>query len=205
MVLDIDSPARKAGQFTDAQSHIEQSPDHALFAWGPARVGQSIRLVRGQRLTLESAEYRTLLVYIALSLLTVKLQNTYGPLSLNSAILVFSGGVVFLITRRKQFGPSTFLWDVKAPDVARAARPGHFIMARIDERGERIPLTVADFNVERGTVTVVIQAVGKTTFEMMTLREGDTILDFIGPLGLPSQIRKLDLMARWCWWAAASA
>ena len=99
---------------------------------------------------------------------------------------------MFLITRRKQFGPSTFLWDVKAPDVARAARPGHFIMARIDERGERIPLTVADFNVDQGTVTVVIQAVGKTTFEMMTLREGDAIIDFIGPLGLPSHIQKLE-------------
>ena len=65
-------------------------------------------------------------------------------------------------------------------------------MARIDEHGERIPLTVADFNVDRGTVTVVIQAVGKTTFEMMGLREGDTLLDFIGPLGLPSDIRKLE-------------
>ena len=65
-------------------------------------------------------------------------------------------------------------------------------MARVDEHGERIPLTVADFNVERGTVTVVIQAVGKTTLEMMALREGDRILDFIGPLGLPSHIRKLD-------------
>jgi len=65
-------------------------------------------------------------------------------------------------------------------------------MARIDEHGERIPLTVADFNMDRGTVTVVIQAVGKTTFEMMTLREGDTILDFIGPLGLPSHIRQLQ-------------
>jgi len=99
---------------------------------------------------------------------------------------------VFLITRRKQFGPTTFLWDVNAPDVARAARPGHFVMARIDEHGERIPLTVADFNVERGTVTVVIQAVGKTTIEMMALRQGDAILDFIGPLGLPSHIRKLE-------------
>jgi homotetrameric NADPH-dependent glutamate synthase len=86
----------------------------------------------------------------------------------------------------------TFLWDVNAPDVARAARPGHFVMARIDEHGERIPLTVADFNVDRGTVTVVIQAVGKTTLEMMALREGDAILDFIGPLGLPSHIQKLD-------------
>jgi len=99
---------------------------------------------------------------------------------------------VFFITHREQFGPVTFLWDVNAPDVARAARPGHFIMARIDEHGERIPLTVADFNVTRGTVTVVIQAVGKTTLEMMALREGDAILDFIGPLGLPSDIRKLD-------------
>src|SRR5690242_18090160 len=65
-------------------------------------------------------------------------------------------------------------------------------MARIDEHGERIPLTVADFNARQGTVTVVIQAVGKTTMEMMALREGDAILDFIGPLGLPSHIRKLD-------------
>ncbi len=99
---------------------------------------------------------------------------------------------MFLITRRRQFGPTTFLWDVNAPDVARAARPGHFIMARIDEHGERIPLTVADFNADLGTVTVVIQAVGKTTFEMMSLREGDFLLDFIGPLGLPSQIGKVD-------------
>lgn len=99
---------------------------------------------------------------------------------------------MFLISRRVQFGPATFLWDVKAPDVARAARPGHFVMARIDEHGERIPLTVADFNVDHGTVTVVIQAVGKTTFEMLALREGDAILDFIGPLGLPSHIRKLE-------------
>jgi homotetrameric NADPH-dependent glutamate synthase len=99
---------------------------------------------------------------------------------------------VFLITRRKQFGPTTFLWDVQAPDVARAVRPGHFIMARLDEHGERIPLTVADFNAGQGTVTVVIQAVGKTTIEMMALREGDFILDFVGPLGLPSHIRELD-------------
>jgi len=58
---------------------------------------------------------------------------------------------VFVITHRKQFGPTTFLWEVAAPDVARAARPGHFIMARIDQHGERIPLTVADFDAARGT------------------------------------------------------
>ena len=99
---------------------------------------------------------------------------------------------MFRISHRKQFGPTTFLWDVEAPDVARAARPGHFVMARIDEHGERIPLTVADFDVSRGTVTVVVQAVGKTTFEMLGLVQGETILDFIGPLGLPSHIRQLD-------------
>jgi glutamate synthase (NADPH) small chain len=99
---------------------------------------------------------------------------------------------VYSIIRRKQFGPVTFLWDVLAPDVARAAQAGHFVMARIDEHGERIPLTVADYDRDQGTVTVVIQAVGKTTHEMMTLREGDTILDFIGPLGLPSHIRNLE-------------
>ena len=99
---------------------------------------------------------------------------------------------MFLITRRKQFGPATFLCDVQAPDVARAARPGHFVMARIDQRGERIPLTVADYSVEKGTVTVVIQAVGKTTWEMFSLRPGELILDFIGPLGLPSTIKPLN-------------
>jgi homotetrameric NADPH-dependent glutamate synthase len=99
---------------------------------------------------------------------------------------------VYSIIGRKQFGPTTFLWDVQAPDVARAAQAGHFVMARIDERGERIPLTVADYDRGRGAVTVVIQAVGKTTHEMMTLREGDTILDFIGPLGLPSHIRNVE-------------
>src|SRR5579862_9289256 len=99
---------------------------------------------------------------------------------------------MYPIIRREQFGPTTFLWEIGAADVARAARPGHFIMARIDEHGERIPLTVADFDAARGTVTVVIQAVGKTTWEMFGLRQGDYLLDFIGPLGLPSSIHRLD-------------
>jgi len=99
---------------------------------------------------------------------------------------------LYLILNREQFGPSTFLWEVQAPEVARAARPGHFVMVRIDEHGERIPLTVADFDTARGTVTVVIQAVGKTTWEMFGLRAGDYVLDFIGPLGLPSAIHQLE-------------
>jgi len=95
---------------------------------------------------------------------------------------------MYRITRREQFGPATFLWDVEAPRVAASARPGHFLMVRIDSTGERIPLTVADFDADRGTVTVVIQAVGKTTRQMLELAEGAEILDFVGPLGVPSQI-----------------
>jgi homotetrameric NADPH-dependent glutamate synthase len=101
------------------------------------------------------------------------------------------GADVYEILRREQFGPATFLWDVAAPDVARAAQPGHFLMVRVDETGERIPLTVADFDREAGTVTVVIQAVGKTTHQMMALREGDHLLDFIGPLGVASEVERV--------------
>ena len=98
---------------------------------------------------------------------------------------------MYPIVQRQQFGPATFLWDVLAPDVAKAAQPGHFVMVRIDETGERIPLTVADFDRERGTVTVVIQAVGKTTRQMMALAEGESVIDFIGPLGEASHLEKV--------------
>mgnify|MGYP001578823646 FL=1 len=96
----------------------------------------------------------------------------------------------YRIVKKEVYSPVTYLWEVEAPDVARAAQPGHFLMVRINEEGERIPLTVADFDRQRGTVTVVIQAVGKSTREMMALAEGDSILDFIGPLGEASHIQK---------------
>ncbi len=95
---------------------------------------------------------------------------------------------MYSILKREQFGPVTFLWEVLAPDVARSSQPGHFVMVRVDETGERIPLTVADYDRGRGTVTVVVQAVGKTTFQMMAMREGDSVLDFIGPLGRASHL-----------------
>jgi homotetrameric NADPH-dependent glutamate synthase len=98
---------------------------------------------------------------------------------------------VYRILKREQLNPSTFLWDVEAPDVARAARPGQFLMVRVDETGERIPLTVADMDPDKGTVTIVVQAVGKTTYQMMDLPEGAEILDFIGPLGVASKIEKV--------------
>ena len=99
-------------------------------------------------------------------------------------------GTGYRIVKREVYSPVTYMWEVEAPDVALAAQPGHFVMVRVNEAGERIPLTVADFDRERGTVTVVIQAVGKSTREMMMLEEGDRILDFIGPLGEASHIER---------------
>src|SRR5262245_3178087 len=93
------------------------------------------------------------------------------------------------ILRREQFSTETFLWEVDAPYVAQAAQPGHFVMLRLDDAGERIPLTVADFDRERGTVTVVVQTLGKTTRQMRDgYAEGGEFADFAGPLGLPQHI-----------------
>lgn len=96
---------------------------------------------------------------------------------------------MFEIVEHQRFSDLTFLWKVKAPDVAHAAQPGHFIMLRLHEGGERIPLTVADYDREEGTITLVIQALGKTTIEMRdNYRAGDSFADFVGPLGIPSHV-----------------
>ena len=99
---------------------------------------------------------------------------------------------MYRIARREDLTDTTFLWEVHAPDVARAAQPGHFVMLRLYEGGERIPLTVADYDRERGTITMVVQTLGKTTHEMREdFREGDTFQDFVGPLGLPQHVEKV--------------
>jgi glutamate synthase (NADPH/NADH) small chain len=98
---------------------------------------------------------------------------------------------MYKIVRHEVFSPTTFLWEVEAPDVAKAAQAGHFVMLRLREGAERIPLTVADYDREAGTITMVIQALGKTTKEMMeNYGEGDTFLDFVGPLGMPQHVHK---------------
>jgi len=96
------------------------------------------------------------------------------------------------IVRQQRFSEVTFLWEVEAPAIARAARPGQFVMVRLHDGGERVPLTIADYDSEAGTVTVVIQALGKTTREMRDrYHAGDSIADFVGPLGLPQQIDRV--------------
>ena len=96
---------------------------------------------------------------------------------------------MYRITRREAFSDTTFLWDVEAPDVAQSAEPGHFVMLRLHDGSERIPLTVADYDRAAGTVTLVIQALGKTTIEMRDhYKAGDSFADFVGPLGLPQHV-----------------
>lgn len=94
------------------------------------------------------------------------------------------------ILKKEVFSPVTFLWEIEAPDVAKAALPGHFVIVRHKDKGERVPLTIADFDREKGSITLVIQALGKTTKEMMELKEGDYLLNLAGPLGIPSHIEK---------------
>ncbi len=80
------------------------------------------------------------------------------------------------------------LFVIKAPRIARKQKPGQFVIVRLDDCGERIPLTIADADAEAGTVTIVVQAIGKTTMLLNMLETGDKILDVVGPLGKPSEI-----------------
>ncbi|AEE90573.1 MAG: sulfide/dihydroorotate dehydrogenase-like FAD/NAD-binding protein [Tepidanaerobacter acetatoxydans] len=90
---------------------------------------------------------------------------------------------MFQIIDKKDLAPSIKQFVVDAPLVAQKARPGQFIILRIKEGGERIPLTIADYDTQKGTITIVFQEVGKTTKELGTLKAGDYLADFVGPLG----------------------
>ncbi len=90
---------------------------------------------------------------------------------------------MFKIVRKEQLNPTVTLMDIYAPLVAKKAEPGQFIILRVNENGERIPLTVADYDRVKGTVTIIFQIVGATTEQLNHLNEGDFIHDFVGPLG----------------------
>lgn len=96
------------------------------------------------------------------------------------------------IIKKEELAPRIKLFVVEAREVAEHARPGHFFVLRIHDHGERIPLTIADSDPKAGTITMVFQEVGKSTCELGTLEEGDAILDIVGPLGTPRDIRRLD-------------
>ena len=95
---------------------------------------------------------------------------------------------MYEILAREDLAPVTKLFEVRAPVVAQKARAGQFVIVRIHAEGERVPLTIADYDRQRGTITLVFQEVGKTTMQMGTLQPGDDFASVTGPLGLPSEI-----------------
>ncbi|MCG0277622.1 MAG: sulfide/dihydroorotate dehydrogenase-like FAD/NAD-binding protein [Thermanaeromonas sp.] len=97
---------------------------------------------------------------------------------------------MYRIVKKKELAKNIKLIEVEAPMVAAKAAAGQFVILRIDEPGERIPLTIADFNREQGTITMIFQEVGYTTRKLGELKEGDFLADFVGPLGQPSEIEK---------------
>ena len=102
---------------------------------------------------------------------------------------------MYRIVKKQVLNPTVTRMDIEAPLIAKKAEPGQFIILRVDEKGERIPLTVADFDRERGTVTIIFQIVGATTEKLNHLEEGDCLQDFVGPLGRPSETEGLKKVA----------
>lgn len=94
---------------------------------------------------------------------------------------------MYRIIKKKELAPDIILMEVEAPRMASSAQPGQFLIVKVDEKGERIPLTICDFDRERGTVTIVTQIVGASSRVICGLNEGDSFMDFVGPLGQPSE------------------
>ena len=99
---------------------------------------------------------------------------------------------MYEITYKRVLNPTVTLMDIKAPFVARKAEPGQFIILRTDSEGERIPLTVAGYDRDAGTVRIIFQTVGATTKKLSEMREGDSLSDFAGPLGVPTKTEGLE-------------
>ncbi|NLP13707.1 MAG: sulfide/dihydroorotate dehydrogenase-like FAD/NAD-binding protein [Clostridium sp.] len=102
---------------------------------------------------------------------------------------------MFKIVKKEVLNPQVKLMEIDAPHIAKKAEPGQFIILRVNENGERIPLTIADYDRTKGTVTIIFQEVGKTTMALGALNEGDFILDFVGPLGKASHFENIKKAA----------
>ena len=100
--------------------------------------------------------------------------------------------LMFRIVEKRALADNIYLLRIEAPRVAQSALPGQFVIVRVDEQGERVPLTIADYDKEDGTVTIVIQTIGVSTRKLCALSEGDSIADFAGPLGNPSEFIHLS-------------
>ncbi len=102
---------------------------------------------------------------------------------------------LYKIVRKQELNPYVSLIEVDAPYIAKKAEPGQFIILRIDEKGERVPFTIADYNRETGTITIIFQVVGATTERLNKLEAGDALLDFVGPLGKASHFEDVKTAA----------
>ena len=100
---------------------------------------------------------------------------------------------MYKILKAEKLAEKIYLMDVEAPRVARSCQPGEFVIVKMDEKGERIPLTICDFDREAGILTIVFQVVGASTYKMSKLQAGDSFEDVVGPLGQPSEFVKEDL------------
>ena len=98
---------------------------------------------------------------------------------------------MYRITEKRSLNPTVTLMEIEAPYVAASARPGQFVILRVDDEGERIPLTVAGYDREKGTVRIIFQIVGATTSALNRKNVGDTVTDFAGPLGKPTEVEGL--------------
>ncbi len=95
---------------------------------------------------------------------------------------------MYKIVKKQPLNPTVTRMEIEAPLIAKKAKPGQFIILRVDENGERIPLTVAGYDREKGTVTIIFQIVGATTEKLNHLNEGECLHDFVGPLGVPTHV-----------------
>lgn len=100
---------------------------------------------------------------------------------------------MYKIIRKEELAPKIILMEVEAPRVAASALPGQFVIVKLDEKGERIPLTICDYDVKKGTITIVVQAIGASTSRMLNLNAGDTFSNFVGPLGNESEFVHEDM------------
>jgi len=109
---------------------------------------------------------------------------------------VCPGGItgMFQIVSMRELAPRVKMAEVKAPEIAEKSRPGQFIVVRVDERGERIPLTIADYDPARGTVSTVFQEVGVSTEKLGRMKPGESVKDFVGPLGTPSEMGRFGVV-----------
>ena len=94
---------------------------------------------------------------------------------------------MYRIVRKEALKPTVILYEIEAPMVAKKAEPGQFIILRVDENGERIPITIHDYDREKGTVTIIVQTVGATTEKLSHKQQGEFLQDFVGPLGRPTE------------------